>query len=157
MAVTPDAFRAALGSFATGVCVVTCPPSHGRDAIGLTVSSFASVSLEPPLVLWCIDKASDRFKCFNGTDVYGVNILAQGQQALSVAFAGDGLLDDVATRQGVLGVPLIDNAMAQLECRVVARHDAGDHVILVGEVAALAVSEGREPLVYHRGKYHQLA
>ncbi len=158
MPVDSQAFRRALGSFTTGVCIVTCPPSsQGAAPVALTVSSFASVSLEPPLVLWCIDKASDRFSAFNAADAYGVSVLGEGQDAVSVAFAGDGRLCDVPTRIAQTGAPLIEGAIAQLDCRVAARHDAGDHVILVGEVLTIAVADERPPLVYHRGRYRQLA
>ncbi|MGF1455943.1 MAG: flavin reductase family protein [Alphaproteobacteria bacterium] len=157
MSVDNQAFRRALGAFTTGVCIVTCPPREGNDPVALTVSSFASVSLEPPLVLWCIDKGSDRFSAFFEAEAYGVSVLGEGQDAVSMAFAGNGRLCDVTTQVAKTGAPLIDGAIAQLDCRIAARHDAGDHVILVGEVVHIVVSDERAPLVYHRGCYRQLA
>ncbi len=158
MPVTSDAFRRALGSFTTGVCVVTCPPPQPNAApVGLTVSSFASVSLDPPLVLWCIDKASDRFDPFHTAPAYAVSVLSEGQDGVSVAYAGEGCPAGVDLVPGHLGAPLINGAMAHLECRIAARHDAGDHVILVGQVQEITVHEDRAPLVYHKGRYRRLA
>lgn len=155
MAFNSRDFRTALGTFTTGVCVVACRPA-GADPVGITVNSFTSVSLEPPLILWCIDKASDRFEAFTTADRFSVNILAEQHRALSVSFAGDGIWDGVAHTLTEDGLPLVSGALAVLVCRGHAAHDAGDHVILVGEVQDLSVSPDAEPLIYHSGQYRGL-
>ncbi len=155
MTVDPDAFRAILGRFASGVTVVTVVDERGRDH-GMTVSAFASVSLHPPLVLICVDDEAsirpviDKAKCF------GVNILAADQEALSRRFAAKcDRFDGLAYHRGDSGVALLGGTMAWLECEVVARHQAGDHEIVIGRVESGENSEDR-PLLYYRGGYAQL-
>jgi flavin reductase ActVB len=155
MPVDSTAFRQCLGQFASGVTVVT---TLGREGpLGLTVSSFCSVSLDPPLVLVCIDNRSETHEGFESSKLFGVSILAEGQDAWSTrfAFAGEEKFSGVALDRGEHGIPLIPGALAQLECRVTASLPGGDHTIYVGEVLRLVTSPGR-PLLYHASTYHRL-
>ena len=151
------AFRNPLGQFATGVCILTTQTSDNRS-IGMTVNSFAAVSLDPALVLWSIQNTSECFKEFTECERYGISILKSSQQALSDRYArslahemdvADRIVDDA-------GVPLVKDALATLSCRLTALHQGGDHHIIVGEVDALTHSEG-EPLVFFSGRYQRLA
>lgn len=158
MPVSADEFRAALARWASGVAIVTA--AAGDRIHGMTVSAFASVSLEPPLVLVCADKTSHTLEVLEAGRVFAVNVLAAGQQTLSSRFASKKdehrRFEGVAWRRGATGAPLVEGALASLDCRVVAAHDAGDHVIYVGQVEAAEVRRG-EPLVYHAGAYRELA
>ncbi len=151
------AFRDALGHFATGVAVVTVRDPSGAP-LGLTINSFASVSLNPPLVLWSLDRASDRFEAFMKAEYFGVNILGGESQALShrLSRKGDSCLDGETLRRGPHGVPMLECAIAHFECRVEQRHDGGDHVIFVGRVLDCGHSGHGAPLVYYRGRYRAL-
>lgn len=152
----PDTFRAILGRFATGVTVVTARDDEGRDH-GMTVSAFASVSLSPPLVLACIGHRAEMHPAIMGARHFGVSILALSQEALSRRFS-DSLpdrFDGIGYRRGESGVILLDDALAQLECSVTARHEAGDHTIVVGLVES-GTMRHTSPLLYYRGGYAQL-
>jgi flavin reductase (DIM6/NTAB) family NADH-FMN oxidoreductase RutF len=154
MSVTGDEFRAALAHWASGVAVVT---SAAGDRIhGMTVSAFSSVSLDPPLVLVCADKASNTLALIEEGRVFAVNILAAAQQGLSNRFASkqdeERRFEGIAWRRGATGAPILPGALAVLDCRVVAAHDAGDHVIYVGRVESVEVAAG-DPLVYFGGAY----
>ena len=157
MPVDADDFRRALGQFAAGVTVVTTRDGQGR-ALGLTVTAFCAVSLDPPLVLVCVDHRSETHVGFRHAGLFGVSILAEGQEEVSRRFAGGGPAKFAGLKlvDGTCGVPLIPGALAQLECRVSATHQAGDHTIYVGEVICLAVRPGR-PLLYHDRDYRRLA
>ena len=150
-------FRDALGHFATGVAIVTARGSHGAP-LGLTVNSFASVSLDPPLVLWSLDRASDRFQAFMRVEHFAVNILGAAHRALSQRLSrkGEGSLEGEPLRDGAHGVPMLAGAIANFECRVEHRHDGGDHVIFVGRVLDFAHKAHGNPLVYYRGRYRAL-
>jgi flavin reductase (DIM6/NTAB) family NADH-FMN oxidoreductase RutF len=154
--IDPGQFRKALSQFASGITVVTTRDPEGRP-LGLTVSAFCSVSLDPPLVLACVDNRSATQPGFQTSGVFGVSVLAEGQEAVSRRFAGPGVHRfaglDVAT--GAEGVALIPGALAQMVCRVAWAHPAGDHTIYVGEVLTLAVHPGR-PLLYQRSAYRRL-
>ena len=156
MPIDADAFRAALGRFTSGVTVVTTRDAQGSDH-GMTVSAFCSVSLVPPLVLACIGHEASMHGLALRADHFGVSILASGQEALARRFADQrsDRFDGIGYSRGRLGVALIDDALAHLECTVVDRHEAGDHTIIVGRVEAAAYDQGR-PLVYYRGGYTQL-
>jgi flavin reductase (DIM6/NTAB) family NADH-FMN oxidoreductase RutF len=157
MPVDPADFRRALGQFAAGVTVVTTRDGQGRS-LGLTVTAFASVSLEPPLVLVCVDHRSEAHAGFRHAGLFGISILAEGQRELSQRFAAGGpaKFSGLALVKGTTGVPLIPGALAHLECRVSAAHAAGDHTIYVGEVLAVEARPGR-PLLYHDRDYRRLA
>ena len=155
MSVDPDAFRAILGRFASGVTVVTVRDPDGRD-YGMTVSAFSSVSLVPPLVLVCIDDQASIRPMIDRAAHFGVSILAAGQEALARRFAAKGdRFDGVGYDRGDFGVALLDGALGWIECEVVARHQAGDHQIVVGRVERGENSDDR-PLLYYRGGYAQL-
>ena len=156
MGFTPRDFRDCLGLFATGVAVATCLDSRG-EPIGLTINSFSSVSLEPPLVLWCLDRASATYGAFTSADIFAVNILAEGCHETARHFSDPcrEAPDPGTIRPGRSGAPLLDEAMAHLECALHAIHDGGDHVILVGRVLAIETAPKR-PLVYFRGTFDRL-
>lgn len=150
---SPEEFKSALSRWVTGVAVVTTR-SRAGDVAGLTANSVTSVSLDPPLVLFCLAHSSTSKPAFDATDRFAVNILGRSQQALAVAFAqpGGDKFAGVGWRPGQLGIPLLDGAVAQLECRIVQVHPAGDHTIMVGEVERIRVSD-EKPLVHYRGMY----
>lgn len=150
-------FRRALGRFATGVCAITASPP-GHAPFGLTVNSFASLSLTPPLVLWSLQKNSDTMNAFAVATHYCVNVLAEDQQALSARFArkGDHWLGAAEYRRGEAGLPVLNGALTSFECEIDARHDGGDHIILVGKVVAMHAGEPGRPLLYFDGSYRQI-
>src|ERR1700759_2138928 len=162
------AFRDALGAFPTGIAVMTATPSKsGTEAetqdvshIGITVNSFTSVSLEPPLVLWCIDRRSRRYPAFSAALGFTVSILASGPKAVSskLASAGEHNLDGIDLVPTELGPPALKDALAVFECARESVLDAGDHAILIGRVLRFARNDGAgQPLVYFQGKYGALA
>ena len=157
MPLDPATFRSTLGRFASGVTVVTARDQDGRDH-GMTVSAFTSVSLDPPLVLVCIDRAASMFALLGSVTHVGVNILAAAQEALSRRFAStvETPFDGVGYTRAPSGVVLLDDVLAQLECRVHARHDAGDHMLVLLEVESATFTE-EKPLLYFRGGYAGLA
>lgn len=148
-----NAFRAALARFASGVTVVTVRSADGADH-GMTVSAFCSLSLDPPLVLACLDVAATLVPHLRSATMFGVSILAAEQAALSARFADPGVVrfDGVAVTHASEGPALIDGAAAHLVCRRVAEHPGGDHVIIVGEVQR-AETHGDAPLVYVLREY----
>ena len=152
------AFRQALGCFPTGVAVVT---TSGPDAghRGITVNSFTSVSLDPPLVLWCIDRKSDRFPAFTKARTYTISLLGTTHEAVSSRLAKQGAhsLDGIDLIQTRLGPPALADALAFFECEAEAVYQAGDHAILVGRVLRFAKREAGEPLVFFQGRYGALA
>jgi 3-hydroxy-9,10-secoandrosta-1,3,5(10)-triene-9,17-dione monooxygenase reductase component len=146
-------FRKALGSFTTGVTIVTTQGEDGKD-YGLTANSFNSVSMDPPMVLWSLGKKSSSLPVFAATAHFAVHILAADQEGISNRFAKSGA-DKFASctpARGHGGVPLLDGCSARFECRVVHRYEGGDHVIFVGEVMNFDSFE-QPPLVFHGGNY----
>jgi flavin reductase (DIM6/NTAB) family NADH-FMN oxidoreductase RutF len=156
MAIDPDTFRAVLGRFASGVTIVTARDNDGRDR-GMTCSAFCSVSLEPPLILACIDRQADMYGLLGTTDYFGVSILEEKQEALSRRFSElpSGRFDGIGYTRAESGVILLDDAIAHLECAVTERHEAGDHLVCIGEVEWAECRQER-PLLYYRGGYAQL-
>jgi flavin reductase (DIM6/NTAB) family NADH-FMN oxidoreductase RutF len=152
------AFRTALGSFPTGVAVVTTAAS-AEHHLGITVNSFTSVSLDPPLVLWCMDKKSDRYHAFTKARSYTVSILGTEHREVSARLAtqGNHSLDGIALLPTALGPPALADALAIFQCEAEAVHEAGDHAILIGRVVDFSRHEDGEPLVFFRGKYGALA
>ncbi|MDT0576249.1 flavin reductase family protein [Croceicoccus sp. F390] len=144
--------RNALGSFATGVTIVTT--NHDGRKVGLTANSFNSVSLDPPLVLWSLAKKSSNIEAFKAVDAFAVHILGADQEALSDQFATPGVdkFEGVEFKTGRAGIPLLTDCAARFECQTAYQYDGGDHIIFVGEVLNLEQSE-KEPLLFHRGKY----
>ncbi len=149
----PDDFRRLLGHFPSGVTIVTTSDADGRPA-GLTVSAFASLSLEPPLVLVCVDHKAQSYPALKDNRGFAVNVLSTDHEVMSRRFASTRLdkFDGVAYQMSALGLPLLGGALAHIECVTVNRHVEGDHTIFVGRVEAGATADG-EPLLYHRGKY----
>ena len=157
MTIDPDSFRSVLGRFASGITVVTTLDAEHRD-VGMTVSAFCSVSLCPQLVQVCIDHAASLYAALVGNARYGVSILAAEQEALSRRFAtaeSTRRFEGIGYRRGESGVILLDDALAHLECRIVASHEVGDHTMFVGEVESASARSAR-PLLYYRGGYAQL-
>jgi flavin reductase len=151
-------FKSALRRWASGVTIVTT--RAGDRVIGMTASSFASVSLDPPLVLVCADKKSHTHPLIAESGVFAVNVLADDQGELSHRFAFTGNEDvrfeGLVCREGSTGCLWLPGSLAVLDCRVVACHDAGDHVIYVGEVQDVDVDESKEPLLYYDATYRRL-
>ena len=156
MAIDPRELRNVFGAFATGVTIITTKDTNGKP-FGLTANSYTSLSLDPPLVLVCVDKKVDCYACFEQSKVFVVNILAEGQDQLSTRFATKGIekFEGVATREGSVGVPLLDGAIGYIECKLVNGFEGGDHTIYVGEVQSASVT-GDRPLLFFKGKYSQL-
>ena len=144
-----------LGLWTTGVTIVTT--RAGDQIHGMTVSAFTEVSLDPPLVLVCCDVSSNTHEVLARGGVFAVNILARDQEALSNRFASKKdewrRFDGLAWETEVTGAPILPDTVAALDCRMIAAHEAGDHVIYVGEVEALRVDAAREPLLYQSGSY----
>jgi flavin reductase (DIM6/NTAB) family NADH-FMN oxidoreductase RutF len=148
-------FRRALGRFATGVAVVTTRNTDGRP-VGLTINSFSSVSLDPPLIAWSLRRESTRSSVFERCSHYAVHILSAGQQALSVRFATQpDPFDGLWWADGLAGCPLLDGCCAQFIVRNTHRYPGGDHFLYMGEVVALACSQ-HEPLLFFGGRYRRL-
>lgn len=159
MPIESKEFRAALGKFTTGICLISRPKKENDTApTVIVVNSFSSVSLDPPRVLWCLDKNSNRFEAFMESDSFGVNILAADQQDLSEGFAGGTLsdFDDIESERWDTGAALLPTSMVNMECAVVDRVECGDHFIIVGEVLRIRINESDAPLVHHAGGYRQL-
>lgn len=156
MPITSDEFRAALTRFPSGITVVTSRAAEG-DFHGITVSAFCSVSLEPPLVLVCIEKTTGSHDAINATGSFVVNILGAGQDELSERFSLTAIdkFEGVALGSGPDGVPVLLDALVSLECRLRDAYDGGDHTIFVGRVDGLSIRDG-SPLVYFHGSYHDL-
>lgn len=151
-------FRQALGQFATGVAVMTTRDGQGRG-IGVTVNSFTSVSLDPPLVSFCLDREALSFTSFTGADTFAVNILSSDQQDVSQSFArsiGEDKFAGVVCEVDDHGAPLIKGCLAWLSCRRHTIVEAGDHVIILGEVYHLSLGHAGAPLLYFRGKYAKI-
>jgi flavin reductase len=153
-------FRQTVGSFATGVTVVT---TRGDEhAYGMTANSFSSVSLDPPLVLVCAIAGTEGSEVISRNGKFAVNILAADQEPISRYFSskdrprGADAFRDVSHRDGVTGCPILDGVAGHLDCTLVASHDAGDHVIFIGEVQALDVTPDVQPLLFHGGGYRLL-
>jgi flavin reductase (DIM6/NTAB) family NADH-FMN oxidoreductase RutF len=156
--ISPDEFRRVLGHFASGVTVITACDRDGRPT-GLTASAFTSVSLEPPLILVCVDHKAQSYPALVESKTFAVNILCLEQEAVSRRFATTKItdkFDGVPFTLSPLGLPLIDNALAQLECATVNVHLEGDHTIFVGRVEG-AHSGAGAPLVYYPGRYDRLS
>jgi flavin reductase (DIM6/NTAB) family NADH-FMN oxidoreductase RutF len=153
----PRTLRDALGTFATGVTVVTTTAPDGTP-IGLTANSFTSVSLDPPLLLVCPARDASSTRIMEQVEHFAVNVLHIGQQETSNLFATRGEDRFAATDVEMWehGVPIIRNSLASFECRKYAEYDGGDHVILVGEVLRVRYAPQRDPLLYFRGKYRKL-
>ncbi|HEX6290964.1 MAG TPA: flavin reductase family protein [Herpetosiphonaceae bacterium] len=149
-------FRQALSQFASGVTVVTT--AYEGSYHGITVSAFSSLSLDPPLVLVCIDRRGRSHELLAKAGVFAVNILSEERADLSQHFASriEDKFANVDYHLGQTGVPLLDGALTTIECRLVNQWPGGDHSIFVGEVVGAAVHDEADALVYHRGRYRRL-
>jgi flavin reductase (DIM6/NTAB) family NADH-FMN oxidoreductase RutF len=156
---TASTFRDALGCFATGVAIVTACNAEA-EPIGMTMSSFNSVSLDPPLVLFSVARTVQSIAIWEQAKDWGVNILAESQDGLSTRFAksGAGKWSGIEPISASTGVPLLPGALAHFECERYAVYDGGDHLIFVGKVLSLGRPSGSvgAPLVFFSGRYHQL-
>ena len=156
MAIEKNELRRVMGHFATGVTVITSIRTSG-ELHGLTANAFTSVSLIPPLLLVCIDKNAESYPCFDESRIFTVNVLAADQEAISRKFAvtGGDKFTGVSYRIGANGAPILDGALAYLECRVTEKIDGGDHTIYIGEIEQAETKEGK-PLLFFRGGYREL-
>ena len=157
MTIDPDSFRSVLGRFASGITIITALDNAGRD-VGMTVSAFCSVSLDPPLVQACVDRAASMFNALQRAERFGVSVLADEQEALARRFAAvdsSHRFDGIGYSRGENGVVLLDDALAHIECSMVSRFAAGDHMLFVGAVERATARDAR-PLLYYRGGYAQL-
>jgi flavin reductase (DIM6/NTAB) family NADH-FMN oxidoreductase RutF len=150
--------RDTLGRFTTGVCVVTTHNDQG-DPVGLTVNSFAAVSLEPPLVLWSLQLTSDAYQLYADARRYAINVLSMSQQALSDRYAmrGGHILAPEDHEESVSGLPLIADCLGVFECEQEAVHPGGDHIIIVGRVKRIRINRPDRPLLFYGGTYGGLA
>jgi flavin reductase (DIM6/NTAB) family NADH-FMN oxidoreductase RutF len=159
MTFTPGEFRKTLGVFPTGIVVATTLAPDGRLQ-GTTVSSFNSVSLDPPLVLFSLARTVQSFPGWQAASAWGISVLSETQDGLSTRFAQSGADKWLGFEPilGSIGVPLVPGALAHFECERYALHDGGDHLIFVGRVLALGrLSDATaRPLVFFAGRYHQI-
>jgi flavin reductase (DIM6/NTAB) family NADH-FMN oxidoreductase RutF len=148
-------FRAALGTFATGVTVITARDANGKP-VGLTANSFNSVSLTPPLVLWSLSRQASTMPTFTCGSHYAINILAADQREIAERFASKDIdrFEGIQLREGVNGAPVLDGVMAVFECFNRSQYEEGDHVIFVGEVEHCERRAGALPLIFHGGRYY---
>jgi flavin reductase (DIM6/NTAB) family NADH-FMN oxidoreductase RutF len=154
--ISKDEFRAALSRFASGVTVVTTRDRENR-LHGITVSAFCSVSLDPPLILVCIDRQAGSHYAFEQSRAFVVHILREDQQYLSDRFASQlpDKFEGVKYRPGIEHLPVLEDVLVSLECRLVAAHDGGDHTIYTGEIVVSTVNDGK-PLIYFQGDYRKI-
>lgn len=147
-------FRKALAQFATGVTIITTRSSSGMAA-GITASSFNSVSLDPPLILWSLGRDSGSFEAFESATHFAVHILGETQSEMSQRFAtvGGNKFTNLKTTPGLGGAPLIDDCPARFQCSVFERIPAGDHIIYLGKVEDISFDHGQRPLLYYGGDY----
>ncbi len=156
MTVDQHSFKAVLGRFSTGVTIVTAVAPRNRD-VGITVTAFSSVSLDPPLVSICIDHSASVYNAMSKAKHFVVNILSEGQEALARRFAetDPNRFEGIGFERAQNGAVLLTDVLGYVECSVVARHEAGDHDIILGQVDVAMAEEGK-PLLYYRGGYAQL-
>lgn len=152
-AINPADLRRTLGAFPTGVTVITTRSAAG-EPVGMTASSFNALSLDPPLVLWSIGRGSRNHDSFAAATHWAVHVLAREQRELAECFSqrDNNRFAGLATEDGLHGLPLLRGCAARLECRATARHIAGDHLLLIGEILRLS-HEATEPLVFHASSY----
>lgn len=149
----PARFRQVLGHFCTGVVIIA--GHHDGAPVGLTVQSFTSLSLDPPLVAFAVGRGSSTWPKLRDAGSFSANILAEDQEALCRAFATSGVdkFEGVGWRPGITKSPLIDDVLAYVECRIDVEHDAGDHVLVIGHVLDLGIVREGKPLLFYRGGF----
>jgi flavin reductase (DIM6/NTAB) family NADH-FMN oxidoreductase RutF len=154
--IDPRQFREVCGQYATGVAVITA--KEGARLVGVTVNSFSSVSLDPPLVQFSLDRKASVFPIFSACGYFAVNVLSREQQALSNMFAvRSDAFEEVAFAGGTGGCPVIEGCIANLECEKFAVYDGGDHIIVLGRVKRLQCAPATEPLLFFRGGYRSFS
>jgi flavin reductase (DIM6/NTAB) family NADH-FMN oxidoreductase RutF len=160
MSITQAKFRQAMGSFATGVTIITV--DYGGEVHGMTANAFTSVSLDPLLILVCVDHRARTHAHLHAKKRFGVNVLAENQRAISEYYARTTPLHQHAEQEAgarfnrtIHGTPVLHGALAYLECRLHSVQDAGDHTIFIAEVEDVVVREG-DPLLYFRGRYRHI-
>jgi flavin reductase (DIM6/NTAB) family NADH-FMN oxidoreductase RutF len=148
--------RNALGSFATGVTIITTQGKNGQK-VGMTANSFNSVSLTPPLILWSIGKSTNCFEDFMAAEAFAVHVLAEDQQDLSNRFATTGIdrFAELECTKGFLGSPILPHYSACFQCKMSHQYEGGDHIIMLGEVIEFNDNQ-HQPLLFHRGNYNNL-
>ncbi len=158
MSIEPRDFRETVGCFATGITIITTIDADGSP-VGLTANSFTSLSLDPPMVLFCLDYNVASFGAFQAGEHFAVNILSTGQQELSNRFAKSGpeKWEGVSFDTWDTGSPILPGSLASMECKVSSINEGGDHVIVIGEVVRMERAQGdARPLLYFRGGYADL-
>jgi flavin reductase (DIM6/NTAB) family NADH-FMN oxidoreductase RutF len=146
--------RQIMGHFATGVTIVTA--LDGDEPVGLTAQSFTSLSLDPPLILFCPGKSSSTYPRIRNAGAFVVNILGEAQEAICRTFAvsgGDKFAEALWSPSDATGAPVLDDVLAWVDCRLEEEHDAGDHIIVVGRVVDLSVEQEGKPLLFYRGGF----
>ena len=158
MTLDKRAFRDCLGCFVTGITIVTSVSEDGEH-VGLTVNSFNSVSLDPPMVLFSLDREAQSLPVFQSAGRFAVNVLSDQQEAHSNLFAQRNAekWDGVAFTHGSSGCRLIEGTMAAFDCETYAQYDGGDHIIFVGKVIDMRIDHNARPLVYYKGAYNSLS
>ena len=156
MAMDPQELRRVMGHFATGVTVITTMDKEGSP-FGLTANAFTSLSLNPPLVLICVDKGVQCYSCFEESKLFAVNVLSEDQEEISRCFAikGSEKFSAIQWHKSDTGLALLDGAISYIECKIVQSCDGGDHTIYLGEIISATASAGR-PLLFFKGQYHRL-
>lgn len=152
------AFRHALGHFPTGVAIVTTRTPEGRP-VGLTINSFSSLSLEPPLIMWSLVNHSPSLSIFEQCNYFAINVISQQQVEAALGFANSQVEDKfalVSHVDGEEGVPLLDHCVATFVCENYQRHEGGDHTLFIGRVVRHSTITEHEPAVFHRGKFTRL-
>lgn len=150
----PRAFRDALGRFATGVTVVTACEAAGSAPVGITVNSFASVSLDPALVLWSAARSSLRHAHFSRASAFAIHVLGAAQTGLAERFSrSDASFSGIRFSVNEHGVPLLAGSLARFECLTEAQHEGGDHTIIIGRVTRFTLGNACAPLVFARGRF----
>jgi len=156
--IVPDdrRFREVLGHFATGVTIITA--TDDGEPVGLAASSFTALSLDPPLVLFCVGNTSSTWPRIERAGTFAVNILGEGHEALSQLFATRGAdrFSQTPWHAGVSGAPVLDDAIASLDCALEVQYPGGDHTIVVGRVLDLDLREGARPLLFYQGRYTRM-
>lgn len=157
VAVSKEEFRAALGRFASGVTIITTFDEKENRPLGITVSAFSSLSLNPPLVLICVAKDAYLHDYIKAFGAFGVNVLAEGQDKLSNIFAAREVekFKDISYSMSEMSLPLIDDALVNMECKIVSEYEGGDHTIFVGELMSVKTRDAN-PLLYFYGGYGKL-
>lgn len=152
------AFRQALGHFPTGVAIVTTRTPEGRP-VGLTINSFSSLSLEPPLIMWSLVNHSPSLSVFENCNYFAINVISQSQTETALGFANSKVEDKfalVSHVDGEEGVPLIDDCVATFVCENYRQHEGGDHTLFIGRVVRHSTITEHEPAVFHRGKFTRI-